>query len=190
MKDVEQRKDHFSRESPNDPCFGFKRRCENEFWVTRSSPAYRFVAFCLKSDHISADATVRVKRLQSSDVHPAVSRIRQPQRFSLRGWSPRCCGLDFPETSHWTRNDKHFPRPLRKGESRLCLARPPPARRNGAPCEAGTAGPAPQRVVKGSQPTQCHTLGLARGSAPSNPRPGRALPWPLHHPRRSRLPLP
>ena len=26
--------------------------------------------------------------------------------------------------------------------------------------------------------------------APSNPRPGRALPWPLHHPRRCRLPLP
>ena len=54
----------------------------------------------------------------------------------------------------------------------------------------GAAGPAPQRIVKGSQPTQCITLGLARGSAPSNPRPGRALPWPLHHRRRSLLPLP
>jgi len=33
----------------------------------------------------------------------------------------------------------------------------------------GDSGAGPQRVVKGSQPTQCHTLGLARGSAPSNP---------------------
>ena len=39
----------------------------------------------------------------------------------------------------------------------------------GAPCEAGTAGPAPHRVVPGSQPTQCNTLGLARGSGPFEP---------------------
>ena len=38
-----------------------------------------------------------------------------------------------------------------------------------APCEAGTAGPAPHRVVPGSQPTQCNTLGLARGSGPFEP---------------------
>ena len=34
----------------------------------------------------------------------------------------------------------------------------------------GDSGAGPQRVEKGSQPTQCHALGLARGSAPSNPQ--------------------
>ena len=58
-----------------------------------------------------------------------------------------------------------------------------------APGEAGTAGPAPHRVIKGSQPTQCMTLGLARGSAPSIPDQGELPPAP-HHPRRSLLPLP
>ncbi len=48
--------------------------------------------------------------------------------------------------------------------------------------EAGTARPAPQRVVPGSQPTQCSTLGLARGSAPSNPRPGGTPPCPPSSP--------
>ena len=45
-----------------------------------------------------------------------------------------------------------------------------------APCEAGTAGPVPQRVVKGSQPTQCMTLGLARGSGPFEPPTGESAP--------------
>ena len=46
----------------------------------------------------------------------------------------------------------------------------------GAPCEAGTAGPAPHRVVPGSQPTQCNTLGLARGSGPFEPPTGESSP--------------
>ena len=46
----------------------------------------------------------------------------------------------FPETPHQTRKDKHFPRPLRKGEARLRLACPPPARRGGAPHERGAGG--------------------------------------------------
>jgi len=41
--------------------------------------------------------------------------------------------------------------------------------RRASGCGAGAAGPAPQRVVPGSQPTQCHTLGLARGSRPFDP---------------------
>ena len=44
------------------------------------------------------------------------------------------------------------------------------------PCEAGAAGPVPQRVVKGSQPTQCHTLALARGSGPFEPPTGESAP--------------
>ena len=45
-----------------------------------------------------------------------------------------------------------------------------------APCEAGTAGPAAHRVVPGSQPTQCNTLGLARGSGPFEPPTGESSP--------------
>ena len=40
----------------------------------------------------------------------------------------------------------------------------------------GTAGPAPHRAVQGSQPTQCNTLGLARGSGPFEPPTGGELP--------------
>ena len=47
----------------------------------------------------------------------------------------------------------------------------------------GDSGAGPQRVIKGSQPTQRNTLGLARGSAPSNPDRGEFPPVP-HHPRR------
>ena len=47
----------------------------------------------------------------------------------------------------------------------------------------GDSGAGPQRVIKGSQPTQCQTLGLARGSAPSNPDRREFPPTP-HHPRR------
>ena len=46
----------------------------------------------------------------------------------------------------------------------------------------GDSGAGPQRVIKGSQPTQRNTLGLARGSAPSNPDPGEPSPGPLSHP--------
>ena len=52
------------------------------------------------------------------------------------------------------------------------------SRRVSSGAEAGTAGPVPQRVIKGSQPTQCHTLGLARGSGPFEPRPGGTPPCP------------
>ena len=40
---------------------------------------------------------------------------------------------DFHETPHQTGDNTDFPRPLRNSDARLCLARPPPARRNGAP---------------------------------------------------------
>ena len=56
------------------------------------------------------------------------------------------------------------------------------SRRATAPCEAGTAGPAPQRVVPGSQPTQCNTLGLARGSGPFEPPTGGTPPCPPSSP--------
>ena len=51
-----------------------------------------------------------------------------------------------------------------------------------APCEAGTAGPAAHRVVPGSQPTQCNTLGLARGSGPFEPPTGESSPPALPSP--------
>ena len=40
----------------------------------------------------------------------------------------------------------------------------------------GAAGPAAHRVVPGSQPTQCNTLGLARGSGPFEPPTGESSP--------------
>ena len=60
---------------------------------------------------------------------------------------------------------------------------PPPAPlSHGAPprrARRGGAAPAPDCAqCRGSQPTQCNTLGLARGSGPFEPRPGGALPWP------------
>ena len=68
-----------------------------------------------------------MKRLQPGDVHPPVSCFRQPQRFSLRGRSPRCCGLGFSETPHGTRDNTDFPGPVRKSDARLRLAsRPSP----------------------------------------------------------------
>ena len=51
------------------------------------------------------------------------------------------------------------------------------------PCEAGTARPVPQRVVKGSQPTQCQTLGLARGSGPFEPPTRGSFPLAPQSPR-------
>ena len=52
----------------------------------------------------------------------------------------------------------------------------------------GDSGAGPQRVIKGSQPTQCHTLGLARGSAPSNPGRGELPPPPFTPPLPSPAP--
>ena len=46
----------------------------------------------------------------------------------------------FPETPHQTRDNRNFPRPLRKSEARLRLACPPLAWRNGAPHERGAGG--------------------------------------------------
>ncbi len=43
----------------------------------------------------------------------------------------------------------------------------------------GDSGAGPQRVIKESQPTQRNTLGLARGSAPSNPGGGELPPPPI-----------
>ncbi len=43
----------------------------------------------------------------------------------------------------------------------------------------GSGAGAATRSKGDSQPTQCNTLGLGRGTAPSNPRPGKALPWSL-----------
>ena len=60
--------------------------------------------------------------------------------------------------------------------------RTPLAQSAAAPCEAGTAGPAPHRVVPGSQPTQCNTLGLARGSGPFEPPTGGTPPCPPSSP--------
>ena len=67
-----------------------------------------------------------------------------------------------------------IPHPLCDKAKRGCASPLPIS--SGAPCEAGTAGPVPQRVVKGSQPTQCHTLGLARGSGPFEPPTGGNSP--------------
>ena len=47
---------------------------------------------------------------------------------------------DFPETPHQARNNKHFPRPMRKSDARLRLVCPPLARRAGAPHERGAGG--------------------------------------------------
>ena len=69
---------------------------------------------------------------------------------------------------------------LGRGRNSVSANRPstctPLARLPAAPCEAGTAGPAPHRVVPGSQPTQCNTLGLARGSGPFEPPTGGSAP--------------
>ena len=96
---------------------------------------------------------------------------------------------DFHETAHQTRDNTDFPRPLREGEARLRLACPPSP---GAPTRRARRGTrsAAQRSVPGSQPTQCNTLGLARGSGPFEPPTGENSPLPPHHPRRSLLPLP
>ena len=47
---------------------------------------------------------------------------------------------DFHETPHRARDNTDVPRLMRQSEARLCLAGPPPARRNGAPHERGAGG--------------------------------------------------
>ncbi len=63
-----------------------------------------------------------------------------------------------------------------KANARLRLACPPSVQ---SAVRGGDSGAGPQRVIKGSQPTQRHTLGLARGSAPSNPDRGELPPSPI-----------
>ena len=56
---------------------------------------------------------------------------------------------------------------------------PPPVRRHDAPCEAGTAGPAAHRgQCRGASLPNVIHWGWRGAPAPSNPRPGGALPWP------------
>ena len=58
------------------------------------------------------------------------------------------------------------------------------ARRAAAPCEAGRRGTGARTALSAggaSLPNVIH-WGWRGPPAPSNPRPGRALPWPLHHP--------
>ena len=74
------------------------------------------------------------------------------QRLSLRGQSPRRCGGDFPETLHQARDNRNFPRPLRKSEARLRLACPPLAWRNGAPHERGAGGESDPRFLAAGAP--------------------------------------
>ena len=61
---------------------------------------------------------------------------------------------------------------------RVATDSPNPLRQSPARCRRRT-GSAPHRVVPGSLPPQCSTLGLARGSCSFEPpTPGRVLPWP------------
>ena len=57
---------------------------------------------------------------------------------------------DFHETPHRTRNDTDLPRPLRNSDTRLCLARPPPAWRNGAPHGRGAGGESDPGILTAS----------------------------------------
>ena len=60
------------------------------------------------------------------------------------------------------------------GQPSLHLSPPRTARRHAV--RGGAARPAPHRVVPGSQPTQCNTLGLARGFGPFEPPTGGSAP--------------
>ena len=51
-----------------------------------------------------------------------------------------------------------------------------PEQRSMAVRGGDSEGRCPQRVIKGSQPTQCMTLGLARGSGPFEPPTGESAP--------------
>ena len=63
---------------------------------------------------------------------------------------------DFPETPHRPRDNTDFPPALRNSDARLCLARPPLARRNGAPHGRGAGGESDPPIL---------AAGAARGSA-------------------------
>ena len=92
----------------------------------------------------------------------------------------------FPETRHWTRNNEHFPRPLRQSEARLCLAFPPLARRASAPHERSAGGgSAPPFLTAAAAPASVHRRTQWRtintpleGVAPSTVIPaGRQSGW-------------
>ena len=70
-----------------------------------------------------------------------------PNASLLEGEALAAVVGDFPETPHGTRNDTDFPRPLRNSDGRLCLAGPPPVRRNGAPHERGAGGESDPRIL-------------------------------------------
>ncbi len=84
---------------------------------------------------------------------------------------------DFPETPYRTRDNTDFPPPLRTSEARRRLARPPPARRNGAPHERGAGGESDPTLFAAGAPR-----GRARvearvetRTAPFAPLAGRSL---------------
>jgi len=115
---------------------------------------------------------------QGPQVPPPVGKREWPARSAVQ-WSP--CGESDLRAGDKGCPDLCQPLPSPMAHQRGkkgTLTSPPLVRCAGAPCEAGAAGPAPQRVVPGSQPTQCHTLGLARGSGPFEPPTGGVSPWP------------
>ena len=59
---------------------------------------------------------------------------------------------DFPETPHQTRDNTDFPRRLRESGSRLRLACPPLARRNGAPYGRDAGGESDPQLLGASAP--------------------------------------
>ena len=98
----------------------------------------------------------------------------------------RCCFYSFGKVEEEVVRGPH-----RTGSGPAMRSRSPEEERAGPGAlpgrRGGDSGAGPQRVIKGSQPTQCMTLGLARDSTPSIPGRGDSPP---HHPRRSLLPLP
>ena len=108
---------------------------------------------------------------------------------SLRGRSPRRCGWRLSRNAPSEAGQHRLPASDATKRSEAAPRAFPLARRGGAPCEGGTRSAA-QRSVPGSQPTQCNTLGLARGFGPFEPPTGGNSPCFPHHPRRSLLPLP
>ena len=73
----------------------------------------------------------------------------------------------FRETPHHDGDNTDFPRPMRQSEERLGLARPPRARRNGAPYGRGAGGESDPHVL---------AAGAARGRAKEDR--GRDTPCP------------
>ena len=116
------------------------------------------------------------------------------------GYSPRWCTL-LTTTTLLSQRAGHSPlwletftkRRIRRGTTRIfvvrcdkakrgCASRVPPSPA-AAPGEGGAGGAGgARRSVPGSQPTQCNTLGLARGCGPFEPPTGGSSPLPPHHP--------